>query len=437
MTIVLIGSGAREHALAQAVCRREDVRLICVSPTTNPGIKALSDTYLHGTITDVDQIGQLLLPYHPDLVIIGPEAPLEAGLADHLRSLGMPVFGPDRSNAAIESSKMFAREVIASCLPEANPECRSVSTLEEAMQIIRRLGPEGYVIKADGLMGGKGVKVAGEHLKDESEAADYIRQLLATDGTCLIEERLIGQEFSLMSITDGTTCLHLPAVQDHKRAYEGDTGPNTGGMGSYSDLDHSLPFLSQEEILIARRYNEQVLQTLQKRTGERYRGVLYGGFMVCRDSVKLIEYNARFGDPEVMNLMTLLQGDVASLLHSAATGDLDTSKVTLAPVATVCKYVVPIGYPQESVKGLEIGLGEQMADVCIYYGSVDLTEEGRLVTAGSRSAAVVATGNSLEEAETKAEQAIGQFTGRLFHRKDIGTRELIESRVAFMKDLRS
>ena len=177
------------------------------------------------------------------------------------------------------------------------------------------LGGE-FVIKFDGLMGGKGVKLSGEHLASKEEALEYCKEIISNLGTFVIEEKIFGEEFSLMSFCDGITTSHMPAVQDHKRAHEGDIGPNTGGMGSYTDSNHSLPFLKEQDIFVAQDINERVVRALKAHTGQGYKGVLYGGFMVTSGGVKLIEYNARFGDPEAMNLLALLDADFAKVWAS-------------------------------------------------------------------------------------------------------------------------
>lgn len=436
MNIAVIGSGAREHILSHVLCgSSKGVRLFVIGSTSNPGIMELCEDYQIGDITDAQQITKTLLSWKIDLAVIGPEAPLETGTADTLRAAGIAVFGPDRKNARIETSKSYARELLGRYAGEANPICSTVTDIAAAQQLLDQLG-EKYVIKAEGLCGGKGVKVAGDHLHSHEEALLFISGLLEKDGSCLIEEKLIGEEFSLMSITDGEHCIHLPAVQDHKRAYRGDTGPNTGGMGSYSDADGSLPFLTSDDISSARGLNEKVIAALKEDNGQPYRGVLYGGFMATADGVRIIEYNARFGDPEVMNLLSVIDADFPELFKAAAEGALDTQEIVFKKQASVCKYAVPEGYPELSVKGEPIRIGDIPEGVRMFLGSVDL-EGAEMVTAGSRTVAVVAVGESIGEAEQRAEQAVSGIAGKLFHREDIGTQELIARRTAHMKELRS
>ncbi len=434
--ILIIGSGAREHVLAYSISESDSQnRLYCIGSTVNPAIKELCYDYTVGDITDVEFILQSITSWNIGLAVIGPEAPLSTGVADALRAEGIPVFGPDRSLARIETSKSYTRDLLETIVPESSPIYQVIRNEAEAEKLLGRLG-DYYVIKADGLMGGKGVQVAGDHLHNHQEALSYVKELLQSSTQCVIEEKLIGQEFSLMTITDGETSIHLPAVQDHKRAYNGDKGPNTGGMGSYTDTDHSLPFLSEEDIVSARELNEKVIGALAEDNGKPYRGVLYGGFMAVDDGVMIIEYNARFGDPEVMNLLSVVQTDFSELFYQAAVGTLKEVTIDLLPKASVCKYVVPEGYPTVSNKGAEIDISK-IDDSCrLFLGSVDL-KEGRLVTGGSRTAACIAIGDTIEEAERIAEAQIRRINGDLFHRDDIGTTPLIELRIKAMKDLRA
>jgi fusion protein PurCD len=436
MNISVIGSGAREHALIQAMSESSQGNsFFCIGTSRNPGIIKLTENYAVGDITQAVLVTEQLKNWATDLAVIGPEAPLKAGIADQLRGAGIAVFGPDRKLARIETSKSYTRELLAQTAPGASPAFCKAQNLEQVSAMLTRLG-ENYVIKADGLTGGKGVKVSGDHLHSHNQALSYAKKLIDSDGSCVVEEKLFGQEFSLFTITDGSTFIHLPPVQDHKRAQEGDTGPNTGGMGSYSDANLLLPFLEPRDIEQAAALNEQVVTALAKDNGSLYRGVLYGGFMAVRDGIKVIEFNARFGDPEVMNLMAVTKTDISVLFYAAAVGKLHSCTVEYLPKASVCKYAVPVGYPEKSIKGDPLSIGAIPQGCRIYFGSVDMDGE-TLVTAGSRTAACTAVGDTIEEAEFLVEKALGAVEGNLFHRKDIGTKALIDQRTTFMKELRS
>jgi len=440
--ILIIGSGTREHAIAKALSKSASSPIIsCLGSTENPGIMTIcNDTdgvYRKGDINSPESTLAFAEEIQANLAVIGPEAPLAAGVPDILREHSIPVLGPDKNLAKIETSKSYARNFLYRTLPESCPDFRVISDIFEAEIFLLQLG-DSYVIKADGLTGGKGVKVSGDHLTNLDEAMTYCRELLKPENShMVIEEKLFGEEFSLMTITDGETCIHMPAVQDHKRAYNDDLGPNTGGMGSYSDSNHSLPFLSQEDIAEARRMNENVVEVLGKEHGKPYRGILYGGFMAVARGVKIIEYNARFGDPESLNLLTLLESDAAELFAAAAQGKLSKVSAVFSKKASVCKYAVPQGYPEAAVKGSPVHTTEvdKIVSAELYLGSVDI-QDGILVTGGSRTAAVVAVGNTIAEAETIAEKAVSAIEGDLFHRNDIGTAPSLEKRINHMKTLR-
>jgi phosphoribosylamine--glycine ligase len=438
MNIAIIGSGAREHALIDAIASRSASKhtLFCLATTNNPGIRTWCSGYEIMDITDCDAVSYECRRFKADLAIIGPEAPLAAGVGDCLRASGIPVFGPDADLARIETSKQFARTLIDANIPDASPSYRIITSVSQAESLLNELGGE-YVIKADGLAGGKGVKVSGDHLHSHAEALGYVKELLADHESCLIEQKLTGQEFSMFTITDGTSFLHLPPVQDHKRIFEGDLGANTGGMGSYSDVHGSLPFLTPDEAQKAREYNQTVIRRLGEVCGKPYRGVLYGGYMVTAHGVKIIEFNARFGDPEAMNLMLLVESDLTQLLEHAAKGTLEeVSDIQFSDRATVCKYAVPRGYPEVSVKGEPVHIPQLPEGCRIFYASVN-EKDGLLTTAGSRTLACCAAAPTLKEAEELVEQSISSIAGKLYHRKDIGTQTLIDRKVAMMRELRS
>ena len=222
----------------------------------------------------------------------------------------------------------------------------------------------------------------------------------------------------------------MPVVQDHKRAYEGDSGPNTGGMGTYSFENHSLPFLSEKNVKEAQETNELVAKQLFKQTGIPYVGVLYGGFMLTKSGIKVIEYTARFGDPEAMNVLSILKSDFLSICMSVVDGNLENQEVSFENLSTVCKYVVPVGYPDNPSKGFEVLCNKK--DSSLFLASVMLRNQ-KLFACGSRTAAVIGKSKDIGEAERIAEHGISKISGNLFHRKDIGTEKLINSRIKRMK----
>lgn len=436
MNSCIIGSGAREHAIARALDRSpQKPVLVCFGSNINPGIAELCDVFEVGEINDPEAVVQFAEENDIDLVIIGPEAPLAAGVADALWDMNISCVGPKKDHARIESSKAFTRDLLKKYHVPGGPEYKVFNSLNGVADYLNELG-ENYVVKFDGLMGGKGVKVAGDHLHSHREAMTYCRELVEAGGSFVIEEKLIGEEFSLMSFCDGENLAHMIPVQDHKRAFEGDTGPNTGGMGSYSDANHSLPFLSASDIAEAQAINIASAQALKKEFGDGYKGILYGGFIATAQGVKLIEYNARFGDPEAMNVLAVLETDFVSICNGIVNGTLDKIKVTFSSQATVCKYAVPEGYPDAPVKSKPIDVSAVENVSQLYYASVDVASEG-LIEAGSRTVAVVGLADTISEAEKIAEKEISAVQGPLFHRTDIGKKELLDKRVEHMKVIRS
>ena len=255
------------------------------------------------------------------------------------------------------------------------------------------------------------------------------------NGEFVIEEKFTGEEFSLMSFCDGETLKHMPVVQDHKRAYEGDSGPNTGGMGTYSDANHSLPFLSVDELSQAHDINIKTANAVKDKLGEGYKGILYGGFMATANGVKLIEYNARFGDPEAMNVLSLLESDFIEICNGITGGTLDNIDVQFLKKATVCKYAVPEGYPNNPVKGEPIEVSGNSNPDGLFYASVDF-KGASLVETGSRTVAILGIADTIVAAEKIAEKDVSAIAGPLFHRTDIGTDEVIQKRIDHMKSLR-
>lgn len=445
-TVLIVGSGAREHAIAETLARSpQSPDLLCFSNAHNPGIERLCRRYATGAVTDAATIAAFANEQGATLAVIGPEAPLGAGVADALWAAGVPTVGPKQTLARIESSKGFARDLLAKHGIPGNPEFhrfapdakRSLDELlREVEAVLQRLG-ERHVIKDDGLAGGKGVKVFGDHLHSMDESLLYCRELLDAGHPFVVEEKLEGEEFSLLSFTDGTILRHMPPVQDHKRAYEGDRGPNTGGMGSYSGPDGLLPFLTREDVLEAQAINERTVAALREECGEPYRGVLYGGFMATRHRVRLIEYNARFGDPEALNLLMLLDTDLLTIFRAITDGTLAELHTAFLPEASVCKYVVPEGYPDSPRKGDRVNLPEYLLPgVSLFLSAVDV-RAGELIATGSRTVAVVGRGVTIADAEELCERFASIIPGPFFHRRDIGTAEALARRVQHMRGLRS
>jgi phosphoribosylamine--glycine ligase len=433
--ILLVGSGAREHAIATAIIKSpQDVNLYVVGNSHNPGIKELAEGYVVGDICDPKFVTEYALENKINFAVLGPEAVIAAGIGDSLEEAGIKSASPNKTTGQLESSKSFTRNLLNKYNIAGNPKFQSFTSEEGLADYLKQFGDD-FVVKDDGLKGGKGVKVSGDHLNGFEEGLAYALECLRGSGKVIIEEKMVGQEFSLMSFCDGKTTVDMPAIQDHKRAFVGDKGPNTGGMGTYSDADHSLPFLTADDIKQASEITKKVAAAMKEETGQEFKGVMYGGFMAVKDGVRLIEYNARFGDPEAMNIFTLLNSDFVAICEAIIEGTLDQAEVNFDQKATVCKYLVPEGYPTNSVKGEKIELPSELEDVDVYFASVDKKEDG-LYLKGSRAVAFVASGETLGEAEQKVEKVISMAKGPVRYRPDIGTAEVLDAKITQMKEIR-
>ena len=433
--ILIVGSGAREHAICRKINESNlPKEIFCIASNMNPGIAELCSEIVVENINDPGLIVEYAKQKDVSLVIVGPENPLYAGVADALWDAKIKVVGPKKNLAQIETSKAFTRELLSEYKIPGGPKYQTFNSMNGVSNFLNELG-DAFVVKYDGLAGGKGVKVAGDHLHSHQEAILYCQEILDKNGEFVIEEQFFGEEFSLMSFCDGRSLKHMPAIQDHKRAYENDTGPNTGGMGTYSDADHSLPFLTKKDIEEACSINKQTVSALQNKFGEGYKGILYGGFMATENGVKLIEYNARFGDPEAMNVLSILKSDLIEIFNAITDGTLEEINVRFQNKATVCKYGVPEGYPDTPVKGKKIDVSAVKDPDRLFYASVDLVDN-ELIQAGSRAVAFVGIADSITEAEAIAEREISSIKGPLFHRTDIGTDAVIQKRVKHMQRLR-
>jgi len=428
MKILVVGGGGREHAIVSALARNSETEIFSVMGNRNPGISRLAREVKLCRETDISRIMSFAQKTGVGYAFIGPEAPLEAGIVDELESAGIACVGPTRAAARIETDKAFCRDMMEFNRIDGCPKYRVFKNPAEAVSFIKDQDGD-LAIKPIGLTGGKGVRIMGEQV-DRAGAVSYVKSL---KGGIVLEERLIGEEFTLQAFVDGIHLVPMPLVQDHKRAFEGDVGPNTGGMGSFSMPDHMLPFVSEKDYRKALAIMQSAVGTME-RNGHPYKGILYGQFMNTANGPKVIEFNARFGDPEAMNVLSLLSSDLSDIVVKIAGGSLSAADVCFEQAATVCKYIVPSGYPDFPEKGDPITIGTQ-AQALLYYANVE-EHEGKLSTLGSRTLAFVGVGPTLEEAEQRAELSASTVKGRVRYRRDIGTRELLERRIAHMKELR-
>ncbi len=434
--VLLIGNGAREHAIAEALMRSgRNPLLFAYMKTNNPGIASLATEVRIGNYNEPEAVIAFAKEAQIEFAVIGPEDPLSHGLVDELMAAGIRAIGPTRALARLETSKSFTRNLLEKYGIPGNPRFRNFTSIEGIDTFCNEL--TGVVLKPDGLTGGKGVLVQGDHFQTRAEALEHCRNILKTHPSVTIEEKLEGEEFSLQCLCDGWTVVATPPVQDHKRRFIDDRGPNTGGMGSYSCPDHLLPFLDSAAVAEGLEITRKVAEAIRMETGVPYKGIMYGGFMVTATGVKLIEYNARFGDPEAMNILPLLRTDFIDVCQAIIDGTLDRLDIAFEKKATVCKYVVPIGYglPQGHAEAASTSSRIEIDAVRgarLYYSSIDQRPDGLYMTS-SRAIGVVGIAESLEEAERIAEDAVSAIHGRVDHRPDIGTEPLIRKRIQHMK----
>ncbi len=429
MKILLVGNGAREHVVAERIAA--DAELYAVMSKKNPAIARLAKKHWICDIENAEEVGKVLAGEKFDIGFSSPDATLAAGVSDMLGELGMGVASPTKNASRIEWDKSYARNLMRDNSIPGLPEFRVIESANEARSFIKDFGE--VAVKPIGLTGGKGVKIMGEHLNEEM-TVEYSEKLIKKDGAVLLEERLNGEEFTLQAFCDGEHVAFMPPVQDHKRAFEDDCGPNTGGMGSYS-TGENLPFLEESDLEKAKDTMRKTVDTM-RREGNPYTGILYGQFMATKDGVKVIEFNARFGDPEAINVVPLMKGSLSHVLRSMAEGNL--GKVEFENASTVVKYLVPEGYPTNPKKDAEVSVSDEeivRAGARVYYASV-YEKDGRILTTGSRAFCILGIGENIEAAEQTAERGCGFVDGPLWHRKDIGTKALVGKRVDHMAKLR-
>ncbi|MEC7501606.1 MAG: phosphoribosylamine--glycine ligase [Planctomycetota bacterium] len=404
MNILVVGSGGREHALAWKLAQSPRADRVWVAPG-NAGTQLDAENVDLG-IDDFEQIVQFAKQNAVGLTVVGPEAPLAGGLINALDEAGIPAFGPSKDAAQLEASKVFCKQILRRAdVPTA--EHRAFQDADSAVFYLQQQEDRPWVVKADGLAAGKGVIVC-ENREEAIEAVQRIardRAFGEAGDSMVIEERLYGQEASILAITDGRTLVTLPAAQDHKPALDGDTGPNTGGMGAYSPtplIDAAAQAKVEEEILVP------TVHAL-KRSRQPFQGVLYAGLIVTNQGIKVLEYNVRFGDPECQPLMMRLSSDLLDLFEATVKGDLASIDApTWDPRPSVCVVMASEGYPGDYVKGHPIrGLDEaaQLPDVKVFHaGTREL--DGEIVTSGGRVLGVTAVADTVAGAKLQAYRAV-------------------------------
>ena len=476
-TVLLVGGGGREHAIALALVGPDaesaaDCELYACAENRNPGVTALTAGFETLDTTAPKAVVEYAERVGATIAVIGPETPLEAGVADELAAAGVYPFGPTAEQARIETDKAYQRRFMREHGIPGCPDFETFDEIERACEYVEKHDGD-LAVKPVGLTGGKGVRVIGDQLTHE-DAKAYLRD--SNYDRVVLEERLVGEEFTVQALVANGTVRATPAVQDHKRAYEGDEGPNTGGMGSYSDAALELPFLTDEEYREAVSIVEATAAALDDAdvsegdggsenasAADGYTGVLYGQFMLTADGVKVVEFNARFGDPEAMNTLPILETPLLDVLTAARDGD-PLPQLTVARRATVCKYAVPAGYPDDPEAGAKVrvdeavverinaqfadgegsspdvatdgGSGGAFPEALLFYASVDAREDGTYTTT-SRAFAVVGLAGTIADAEAVVEEVLAAAgTEGLRVRHDVGTEALVRRRVEHAEALR-
>lgn len=403
MRILIIGSGGREHALAWKLAQSQKVKTIFIAPG-NGGTDCIGQN-INIAVDDIPALVDFAKKEKIDLVVPGPELPLTLGITDAMENAGITCFGPDKFCAQMEGSKSFAKSIMAKAgVPTG--KSATFTNIQAASEYVLS-GPERVVVKADGLAAGKGVIVA----RNRNEALTAIDAMLnqkefgKAGETVLIEELLEGEEVSLLALCDGETAVPLPSAQDHKAAYDGDTGPNTGGMGAYSPA----PLLPDAELeKMADIAIRPILQTL-KAEGHPFKGVLYAGLMLTKDGPRVLEYNARFGDPECQPLLMRLNSDLAQHMLACCQGRLKEENIEFTPQSAVGVVIAADGYPGKYAKGIPIsGIDKAEKYATVFHSGTSKDADG-LKSTGGRVLCVTSLGNNLAEARQNAYKAVSHI----------------------------
>jgi phosphoribosylamine--glycine ligase len=421
MKVLVVGSGGREHALVWKIADSPMVSRIFCAPG-NAGIADIAEC-VDVAATDVPGLRRFARENAIDLTVVGPEAPLVKGIVDAFEAIDLKVFGPNQQAARLEGSKVFAKQLMQRhSIPTA--EFRTFNAPERAKSYLEMVGAPA-VVKADGLAAGKAAIVC-HTLKEAYEAVDRImvrKEFGGAGDQIVVESCLVGEEASMIAFTDGRTIAVVPSSQDHKPVYDGDKGPNTGGMGAYSPA----PVITEE--LAAQIEREVLVQTVHgmNREDKPFRGVLYAGIMVTDEGPRVLEYNCRLGDPETQPLLMRLESDIVPILLGTLDGTLDEVDIRWDPRPTICVVMASGGYPAGYQKGYPVkGLEDTgaMEDVVVFHAGTTL-EDGQVVTNGGRVLGVTARGNTIAEARDRAYEAVGKIHfEKAYYRNDIGQKAI-------------
>ena len=436
---LIVGGGGRESAIAMRLA--EDSIVFAVMPHINPTIdyyvKKTGGKHLITAPTNASAIAAFAKEHAIDLAFVSSDEPLAAGVVDALIAAGIKTVGPSRDGAQIEWDKGYAMQLMQSHYPEVTPGywvVNSIDELDEAICNIKKIGID-IVVKPQGLTGGKGVKVMGVHLADMDAAAEYARELLRDrpSESVVLVEKVEGVEFTLMVLTDGVSVLRPPATYDYPYRFDGDTGPGTGGMGAFSDCSEALPFMSQQDYDKCIEVAEGILKALKKE-GRHYNGVLNAGFFVTKNGLKFLEFNARFGDPECMNILTVMDGSLISLLKDIERGTLTRQSIKFTGKASVVKYLVTPEYALQDGHRHEFTIDVQAIKkmgIHVFFSASTHVDGNSFATVGnSRCVALAASGDTVQTACDLVESSIHRYvSGPLQWRQDVGSESYVQSLV--------
>ncbi|QSZ26938.1 phosphoribosylamine--glycine ligase [Aceticella autotrophica] len=414
MKILVVGGGGREHAIVHKLSQSPKVDKIYCAPG-NAGISQLADC-IDINVSNIDELKRFALMSGIDITVVGPEVPLIQGIVDEFENAGLKIFGPRSAAAAIEGSKNFSKCLLQKYnIPTGR--YKAFNKYEEALKFLKEIWYP-VAVKADGLAQGKGVFLV-KSFTEAKEAIDLMmkEKIFGTSGdTIIIEEMLFGKEVSVLAFTDGETIVPMISAMDYKKIYEGDKGPNTGGMGNVAPnpyFDEKLQVEVMEKIL------KPVINSLRKE-GIEYKGVLYAGLMLTREGPKVLEFNARFGDPETQVILPLLKTDLVDIMEAIIDGNLNKVNIEWEDKKAVCVVAASEGYPGKYVTGFEITGFDDLKDVFVYHAGSAL-KNGKIVTSGGRVLALTALGNSYDEARKKVYKELKKINFKgMYYRKDIG-----------------
>ncbi len=424
---LVVGHGGRESALAFRMAQHSEVHAFMghANPSLVRYAEASGGSYAIGDVCDPQSVAAFARANDVDVAMVSADEPLAAGVVDALLAQGTRAVGPTRAGAEIEWNKVFARSLLSEVAPEAAPMWRVVAEVREVQEAIDSFGSTPVAVKPSGLTGGKGVKVMGPHLASHAEARDYALSLLARrkrEESVLIEEKIVGAEFTIQAISDGRTVIFPPATYDYPFRYDGDEGPGTGGMGSLSMAEPTLPFMTARHYEQACSIIEQVIERLAQQ-GRHFTGVMNSGFFATADGVKVIEFNARFGDPECMNIMSLFRGSWPEVMEHMSRGELRPGDVPLSEEASLVLYLVSPDYALRAGRPYEFDLDSRAMEAAgchVFFASaVEIGENAYSTVGTSRAVALATTAPTLQSARERIVACAGSV-GVLQWRRDVG-----------------